>query len=541
MDASERGIADLAGIEHLTNLTELELGLNHISDISPLASLTNLSRLVLWHNQISDISPLASLTNLTDHLNLGANQISDISPLASLTNLTNYLGLGANQISDIAPLASLSNLTFLVLDENRISDLSTLLSLSNLTEVFLSANPISDISLLASLTNLTSLSLSGIQISDISPLASLTNLTSLSLFENQISDISPLASLTNLTNLYAGFNQISDISPLASLSNLTELFLPHNQISDVSPLGSLTKLSKVRLGENQISDISPLVENSGLGRRDEVVLEHNPLDLSEGSEDLENLRKLEERGVRVIPPTPARTPTATLITTPTPLAPEAARPLGTIQPVADEDCTGPFGDRCIRIIVNCAGIADATARLRVTGTGTKGTIVLTVGGRGTDWYRVEGESREGDNINGMMDTLLADGYRLVEVRWVEPGIWEGPGGSISLACRSASVFYGVYENIHQGGFFAAQGNSGGSAQIAFALAYYGVDEILDLANLSGGPPPCPISTHGEINFEEQLRCLVEAELWERIKRADAIRQPATPLSKNHRSILPWGS
>ena len=139
---------------------------------------------------------------------------------------------------------------------------------------------------------------------------------------------------------------------------------------------------------------------------------------------------------------------------------------------------------------------------------------MTVGGRGTDWYRVEGESVERSGYtNGMMDTLLVDGYKLVEVRWVAPGVWEGPGGSISLACRSATVFDWVYENIHQGGFFAAQGNSGGSAQIAFSLAYYGIDEILDLANLSGGPPPCPITTEGEVNKEEQLKCLVEAELW----------------------------
>jgi len=41
------------------------------------------------------------------------------------------------------------------------------------------------------------------------------------------------------------------------------------------------------------------VENSGLGEGDRVLLEVNNLDLSEGSEDLENIRILEERGVRV--------------------------------------------------------------------------------------------------------------------------------------------------------------------------------------------------------------------------------------------------
>jgi hypothetical protein len=130
-------------------------------------------------------------------------------------------------------------------------------------------------------------------------------------------------------------------------------------------------------------------------------------------------------------------------------------------------------------------------------------------------YRAGGESIEGrDNINAIMDTLLDNGYKLVEVAWNEPGVWEGPGGSISLACRSATIFDWVHKNIHQGGLFAAQGNSGGSAQIAFSLAYYGLDEVLDLANLGGGPPPCPISTEGILNTKDQSQCLVGAERWD---------------------------
>ncbi len=286
LDARQREIQDLTGLEHATNLTYLNLYLNQISDISPLASLTNLTDLWLSHNQISDISPLDSLTNLTN-LGLWHNQISDISPLVSLTNLTK-LDLLHNQISDISALASLTNLTQLHLSANQISDISLLASLTNLTWLWLAHNQISDISALSSLTNLTSLCLYfnlqmsdisplaplvklnfldlGIdhQISDITPLASLTNLTWLRLESNQISDISPLASLTNLTVLRADENQISDISPLASLTNLTELDLGHNHISDMSPLASLTSLTHLWLSWNQISDISPLAGLIGL-------------------------------------------------------------------------------------------------------------------------------------------------------------------------------------------------------------------------------------------------------------------------------------
>ena len=136
-------------------------------------------------------------------------------------------------------------------------------------------------------------------ITDLSGIEYCTNLTWLRVAGDQLSDISPLASLTNLTGLTVGWTQTSDISPLASLTNLVELYLPTNQIGDISPLASLTNLEWVSLTSTQISDISPLVENSGLGEGDTVLIEHNNLDLSEGSEDLENIRQLEKRGVAV--------------------------------------------------------------------------------------------------------------------------------------------------------------------------------------------------------------------------------------------------
>ena len=77
------------------------------------------------------------------------------------------------------------------------------------------------------------------------------------------------------------------------------LYLDHNQISDISPLSSLTGLTRLNLNDNQISDISALVENSSLGEGDKVWLEDNNLDLWEGSEDLEDIRALEDRGVEV--------------------------------------------------------------------------------------------------------------------------------------------------------------------------------------------------------------------------------------------------
>ncbi len=91
----DRGIVDLTGIEHATNLWLAELRYNRISDVSLLSSFTNLDSLVLSVNQISDVSPLSSLTNLT-FLAVG-DQVNDISALAGLTNLV-HLSLERNLI-----------------------------------------------------------------------------------------------------------------------------------------------------------------------------------------------------------------------------------------------------------------------------------------------------------------------------------------------------------------------------------------------------------------------------------------------------------
>ena len=144
LNATQRNIADLTGVEYCTSLTELDLSHNYyISDISALANLTHLTELCLHSNEIGDISALAHLTNLTELL-LGYNRIGDVSPLADLTNLA-VLSLQVNQISDISSLANLTNLTELYLASNQITDISALSGLVSLTSLYLAYNQISDI------------------------------------------------------------------------------------------------------------------------------------------------------------------------------------------------------------------------------------------------------------------------------------------------------------------------------------------------------------------------------------------------------------
>jgi len=91
-----------------------------------------------------------------------------------------------------------------------------------------------------------------------------------------------------------------DLTGIEHLVSLKQLDLSDSGLlSDISPLASLTNLATLWLGGNAIRDLSPLVANRGMGAEDWVNLTNNNLDLSEDSADLEQIRQLQTRGVRV--------------------------------------------------------------------------------------------------------------------------------------------------------------------------------------------------------------------------------------------------
>lgn len=102
------------GVLQLTNKK-----IKDIADIKGLELLTNLKGLILSHNQISEIKGLKNLENLKE-LDLSFNNIIEIKGLENLTNLEN-LSLSKNQISEIKGLGNLINLKKIFLWGNYIS------------------------------------------------------------------------------------------------------------------------------------------------------------------------------------------------------------------------------------------------------------------------------------------------------------------------------------------------------------------------------------------------------------------------------------
>ena len=235
LDARNRGIQDLTGLQLATDVKDLFLADNEISDLSPIAGLINVRDLRLNNNLISDISPYRGLTNLTS-TSFRNNMVSDISPLAGLINLR-YLAFTETNVSDLSPITKLINLESLSFEGNNVSDLSPVSGFINLKRISAGwGHSVSDLSPLAGLTKLENIALNAGKLSDLTPLAGLTNLKELHFQDNDISDISPLAGLTGLTRMNLGDNNIPDISPLAGLTNLKWLVIHRNEISDISPL-----------------------------------------------------------------------------------------------------------------------------------------------------------------------------------------------------------------------------------------------------------------------------------------------------------------
>ena len=311
LEASNRQITNLTGLEHATNLTELQLGgewsdskgfvnSNAISDFSPLFSLTKLKILNLTGAAISNVSTLAGLTQLrvlylrlssimdisalgqliqlTD-LDLSQTSVSDISALASLTQLKRlylrhttvsdvspltalkaltYLDLDGTAVLDVSPLAGLTQLEGLYLGSTAVSDVSTLSAIKQLQGLGLSSTTVSDVSALSGLAQLEFLHLWGTPVSDVSTLAKLTQLKRLSLSRSSVSDVSPLAALTQLKHLDFAQTAVSDVSVLAKLTQLESLDMKRTAVSDVSALAALTKLEWFSLERTSVSDVSPL-------------------------------------------------------------------------------------------------------------------------------------------------------------------------------------------------------------------------------------------------------------------------------------------
>ncbi len=162
----------------------------------------------------------------------------------------------------------------------------------------------------------------------------------------------------------------------------------------------------------------------------------------------------------------------------------APLPLGTVSGITQlGSCPSGFllGMTCYQAQIACPstasvgltyGVENPTAAL-------KGTIVFLGGSDGTLPY----------GVPDYAGTYLASGFQVVQFAW--DSAWEDtstPSPSLqTAACRPATFLNYIATGIYRGGGMCVQGLSGGSAAVAYTLAWYGGMNFLDKAELISGP------------------------------------------------------
>jgi hypothetical protein len=148
--------------------------------------------------------------------------------------------------------------------------------------------------------------------------------------------------------------------------------------------------------------------------------------------------------------------------------------------------------QCLTLEVDCESLPTAVAEVVVTqpppGTPKRGVIVFGEGGNGTEFVAIGRASDATFQLRDRLRTLVLGGYVVVDRRW-KTGWFGEPGlGLAATSCRYATLLRHVATTYGAGVPLCAVGNSGGSAEVGYALARWDGAELLSLAVMTGGPP-----------------------------------------------------
>src|SRR5262249_37157474 len=164
--------------------------------------------------------------------------------------------------------------------------------------------------------------------------------------------------------------------------------------------------------------------------------------------------------------------------------------LGTVASQS-ENCApgGVTGNKCYSLTVSCPSVSDIHAEVKSSApSGTaSGTVVFVGGGGATGFY--EGYTF-GANI---VDSVVQQGYTAVQLSFPDAsqGWLTGPGGARALACRVATVFRWMYDNVHIGGAaeaFCGHGEGARSTALAFSLFPSGMASVFSMIEPPSGRP-----------------------------------------------------
>lgn len=144
------------------------------------------------------------------------------------------------------------------------------------------------------------------------------------------------------------------------------------------------------------------------------------------------------------------------------------------------------GSTCYTLGVTCEGITEKQIMLQATSPASpKGTVVLGTGGHSNVLY-----SRQSTEQNQTVKTLVDNNFEVFELYWKNgwPSASDDAGFRKAMCGYAEAVQWIASSKAKQPQTMCAQGNSAGGFAIGYGLSLYGLENILDMVVLSGGPP-----------------------------------------------------
>lgn len=288
LEANNRQIRDLSGLEIAKNIEYLVLRNNLIQDLKPIQNLSKLRKLDLHGNRLKDLSSLVPLSGkvvkekITQlQSTVKENSLSENERAQALLELSESiellqsgkwslreLNLSNNRLLGLSGIGNFKFLSHLDVSQNSLIDLEGISRLSNLVSFFAHGNELGRIEEYVDRNRNKSFDNgepftdeSGNGKRDIDPLIELNNLSNLvdlHLYDNRLKSINLIGELPSLSTFLLSGNQISDLKPLEKFHNLSQLSIANNRVFNLDGLQTLEKLQRLNLAENHICDLRPL-------------------------------------------------------------------------------------------------------------------------------------------------------------------------------------------------------------------------------------------------------------------------------------------
>jgi formylglycine-generating enzyme required for sulfatase activity len=253
LNARQRNVRSIVGLETARNLTSLDLSINLLTNFALPSTLTKLVSLDGSVNGLTNCFIPNGMTNLAS-LILEGNSLRNLSLPADLRGLTN-LDLEGNELTSFNSLSNLTGLVSLDLGFNSFTNFSLPAGLTNLSTFYFAGNPLTNVLFPPGLGGMTDLNLSQNLLTSFTLPVGMTNLLELELFFNQLTNVSLPTDLRNLEELNLDYNRLSRLSFPSNLTSLSLLHLRSNLFTSFSVPPELAALTYLDLSDSPLTNI----------------------------------------------------------------------------------------------------------------------------------------------------------------------------------------------------------------------------------------------------------------------------------------------